>query len=104
MEKSKDALNKALELLSKRWTLRILWELNRETLNFRELSSVAGSVSTSVLSVRLAELRKARLVEHLDGRGYRLTCLGKQLMHAAAPIMEWAVEWHQTCSETASDS
>ena len=99
MSKKKDALNKALELLSKRWTLRILWELNSKSLTFRELGSLAGNVSTSVLNVRIAELREAKLVEHIDGEGYQLTPLGKRLITDAAPLMDWAYDWYKTIND-----
>jgi DNA-binding HxlR family transcriptional regulator len=90
----KDAINAALDLFHRRWTLRILWELRGPALNFRQLQSACGDLSASVLSQRLAELREALLVEHeaADG-GYRLTPHGRELLTAFEPLQRWAVPW-----------
>lgn len=91
----KDALNAALELFQRRWTLRILWELRGDDacLNFRALQTACGDVSASVLNQRLAELREALLVEHDAGSGYRLSPQGRALLVALAPLMQWAPRW-----------
>ncbi len=60
-----------LDLLGRRMTLRILWELRDGPLNFRALQEAAAT-NPSVLNARLAELREARLVEH-GPDGYALT-------------------------------
>jgi len=47
-----------LDLLGRRWALRILWELRNEpAATFRELQTRCGGVSSSVLNQRLHELR-----------------------------------------------
>ena len=51
-----------LDLLGRRWALRILWELRLEPASFQTLQARCDSMSTSVLSQRLAELRDAQLV------------------------------------------
>lgn len=91
----KDALNAALELFQRRWTLRILWELRGEdaSLNFRALQAACGDVSASVLNQRLAELREALLVEHDAGSGYRLAAQGRALLVAIEPLLKWAPRW-----------
>lgn len=91
----KDALNAALELFQRRWTLRILWELRGDEacLNFRALQAACGDVSASVLNQRLAELREALLVEHDAGSGYRLGAQGRKLLVALEPLMQWAPRW-----------
>jgi DNA-binding HxlR family transcriptional regulator len=91
---SKTAINEMMELLHRRWTLRILWELRREPLTFRELAQRSGQVSTSVLSVRLAELREALLITHDRAQGYALSEQGQSLMLACKPLMHWASQWH----------
>jgi DNA-binding HxlR family transcriptional regulator len=48
----------ALELLGRRWALRLVWELRRSTLAFSELRERTG-ISPSVLSARLDELVRA---------------------------------------------
>lgn len=91
----KDAINAALELFHRRWTLRILWELRTEgtSLNFRALQAACGDLSASVLNQRLAELRAALLVEHDPGAGYRLSAQGQALLLAIEPLLQWAPRW-----------
>ncbi|WP_082532846.1 helix-turn-helix domain-containing protein [Pelomonas sp. Root1237] len=91
----KDAINAALELFHRRWTLRILWELRAEdaSLNFRALQAACGDLSASVLNQRLAELREALLVEHDAGSGYRLAPHGRSLLLAIEPLLQWAPRW-----------
>ncbi len=90
---AKDAINAALDLFNRRWTLRILWELREGPLTFRELQGAGGEISASVLSQRLAELREALLVEHA-GEGYTLTNQGQSLLAAVEPLQRWSLPWH----------
>ena len=79
-----------LDLLGRRWTLRIGWELrDGSALSFRELQSRCDSMSASVLAERLAELREADIVE-LDDGGYRLTKPGRELVEILIPLDAWA--------------
>ena len=90
---TKDAINSALELFNRRWTLRILWELRDLPMNFRSLQAACGELSASVLNLRLAELREALLVEHDAGQGYRLSEQGRALLVAFEPLLHWAGPW-----------
>jgi DNA-binding HxlR family transcriptional regulator len=81
-----------LDLLGRRWALRILWELYREPQSFRELQDSCDSMSPSVLNQRLSELRAAGIVRHADD-GYELTDDGRELLRAFTPINEWAKRW-----------
>jgi DNA-binding HxlR family transcriptional regulator len=82
----------ALDLLGRRWALRILWELRGEALSFRALREAAGDVSPAVLNTRLAELREAGLVES-TGAGYATTAAGLELCRALEPLQDWARRW-----------
>jgi DNA-binding HxlR family transcriptional regulator len=83
----------ALDLLGRRWALRVLWELrDGRPATFRELRERCDSMSTSVLNQRLRELREAGLVEMGDG-GYRLTPAGARLHQALTPLDTWAKRW-----------
>jgi DNA-binding HxlR family transcriptional regulator len=73
--------------------LRIVWELRAGPLNFRELQAACGNLSTSVLNVRLNELRSALLVVHQPDNGYLLSEHGHSLMKAARPLMQWSAHW-----------
>ena len=92
---AKQAINEAMELLQRRWTLRVLWELSAASMTFRALQGRCDEVSPTVLNQRLAELRAAGLVEHGDA-GYALTPLGADLVTAFAPLSKWAVRWKRT--------
>jgi DNA-binding HxlR family transcriptional regulator len=81
-----------LDLLGRRWTLRIVWELRGEPLVFRELQARCGGVSPSVLNTRLGELREGLLVEAGEG-GYALTDLGRELFELFMPVNKWAEGW-----------
>lgn len=81
-----------LDLLGRRWALRVVWELRGGALTFRELAGRCGGVSSSVLNQRLAELRSAWIVEAGDD-GYRLTGEGERLLAAYPPLQAWADRW-----------
>jgi DNA-binding HxlR family transcriptional regulator len=83
-----------LDLLGRRWTLRVLWELRAGPVpSFRELQSRCGGVSSSVLTDRLAELREAGIVERADD-GYRLSARGAELAEVVMLMATWAADWH----------
>ena len=82
-----------LDLLGRRWTLRILWELREGSLTFRELRSCCDEMSPSVLNHRLAELRAAGIVTLRKDEGYGLTREGMRLYKALAPLHDWAKRW-----------
>jgi DNA-binding HxlR family transcriptional regulator len=82
----------ALDLLGRRWSLRVLWELREGALTFRALRSACDDVSPTVLNTRLRELREAKLVER-GPDGYRLTATGRELGAALAPLQHWAEVW-----------
>ncbi len=79
-----------LDLLGRRMTLRILWELSAAgaPLTFRALSE-AAETNPSVLNTRLKELREFGLVAHGDG-GYRLSDAGSSLVALVLPLHRWA--------------
>jgi DNA-binding HxlR family transcriptional regulator len=81
-----------LDLLGRRWTLRIVWELREGPRRFRELQDLIGA-SPTIVYARLAELRKARLVELDDKTGYRLTTLGRELLRLFLPLHVWSEKW-----------
>jgi len=82
-----------LDLLGRRWTLRVLWELRTEPASFRELQERCGGVSPTILNVRLRELRDSGIVELTERTGYRTTRAGAKLLGALAPLDAWAKSW-----------
>ena len=83
----------ALDLLGRRWALRVLWELREGAQSFRALRTRCDEVSPTVLNQRLAELRDSGIVAHETGAGYALTALGESLLEALAPLHGWAGRW-----------
>ncbi len=83
-----------LDLLGRRWALRIIWELREQrALTSRALRSACDEASPTVMQARLTELREASLVELEAGGGYRLTGLGDELMENFAPLHRFAERW-----------
>ena len=80
---------KLLDLLGKRWALRLLWELRRDAVSFSELRK-RTEISPSVLSARLAELAAAGIVERERSRRYRLTGRGRELARMLYEFNRWA--------------
>jgi len=82
-----------LDLLGRRWTLRLIWELRERSLTSRGLRTACDEASPTVLQARLSELRQAGLVELLPGNGYRLTAVGKELLENFLPLHRFAERW-----------
>ena len=83
----------AMDLLGRRWALRILWELRDGPLGARALLSRCDGMSSSVLYERLKELTGAGLLSRDQGGAYLLTDLGKSLSAALKPLDAWANRW-----------
>jgi DNA-binding HxlR family transcriptional regulator len=82
-----------LDLLGRRWALRIVWELRDAPLTSRALRGSCDEASPTVLQARLAELREAGLVELLPASGYRLTAMGRELLETFLPLHRFAERW-----------
>jgi DNA-binding HxlR family transcriptional regulator len=83
----------AMDLLGRRWALRILWELRTGALGARELQDRCDKMSASVLYERLRELTRAGLLTRDEPGAYLLTGLGTDLITALAPLDAWARRW-----------
>jgi DNA-binding HxlR family transcriptional regulator len=81
-----------LDLLGRRWSLRVLWELHAGPRTFRALQDACGGISPTSLNRRLAELRDAGVVGHTEA-GYELTTSGRGLLGAFKPLNDWAKRW-----------
>ncbi|MFA1545018.1 winged helix-turn-helix transcriptional regulator [Actinomadura chokoriensis] len=84
----------ALDLLGRRWALRILWELRAGPLGARALLARSEGLSSSVLYQRLRELTSSGIIAR-SADGYELTRLGTALCQALRPLDEWAITWAQ---------
>src|SRR5262245_38039697 len=83
----------ALDLLGRRWALRLLWELRDGPLGARALLARCDGLSSSVLYDRLRELGEAGLVAKDADGAYELTAVGADLGAALAPLDAWSERW-----------
>jgi DNA-binding HxlR family transcriptional regulator len=83
-----------LDVLSRRWSLRVIWELRGgDALTSRVLRGACGDLSPTVLQSRLTELRGANLVKLEPRGGYQLTSQGKELLKVFLPLHSFAERW-----------
>lgn len=87
-----------LDLLGRRWALRILWELREQTLTSRSLRAACDEASPTVLQARLSELREAGFIEVVPSSGYRLTVMGRELQDNLLPLHRFAERWSKTAA------
>jgi DNA-binding HxlR family transcriptional regulator len=83
------AVEGVFDLLGRRWSLRLVWELRRSRRSFSDLRERTG-ISPSVLSARLGELIESGVAER-DGSGrYRLSGSGRELARILYELNRWA--------------
>jgi DNA-binding HxlR family transcriptional regulator len=87
--KKKRAVMRLLDVIGRRWTLRILWELREGPLNFRDLQDACDGLSPTTVNARLKDLRDLGIVELLDD-GYAYTSTGEELMPMLVGVSKWA--------------
>ena len=92
----------ALDLLGRRWALRVLWELRDGPVGPRPLLARCDGLSSSVLYERLRELTAAGLLAREDDGAYGLTALGTGLGAALEPLDAWARRWAASGSVAAT--
>ena len=82
-----------LDLLGRRWALRVVWELSDRPVGFRALQDRCDNMSSSVLRDRLGDLAEAGLVGTDDAGRYGLTAHGAELVELLDPLSPWAERW-----------
>ncbi len=82
-----------LDLLGRRWALRVVWALRDGRLTSRQLREACDDVSPTVLQSRLSELRAAGLIALEHRHGYALTPLGRELLDRFLPLHDFAERW-----------
>ncbi len=83
----------ALDLLGRRWALRVLWELRGGPVGARTLRDRCDAMSPSVLYERLGDLVGAGLVTQRADQHYELTDIGRALGVALEPLDQWSRRW-----------
>lgn len=84
-----------LDLLGRRWTLRILWELRERSLTSRALREACDDASPTIIQTRVGELRDADLLELNPSSGYGLTATGRELLEMLLPLHQFAERWRK---------
>lgn len=83
-----------LDLLGRRWALRLCYELGEGPASFSDLEARCENISPSVLSQRLRELCEANLVGLDDTGAYALTkpglAIGEVLTELDLRAKRWA--------------
>jgi DNA-binding HxlR family transcriptional regulator len=83
-----------LDLLGRRWCLRILWELHQNgPSSFRVLQRLCGDISPTILNTRLTELRESGIIELRPGDGYIITDQGISLGRIINQLNAWSKSW-----------
>lgn len=90
---------KAVELLSKRWTTFIVYKLLDGPKRFVEIENSLSNLSGKMLSERLKELEEEGVIQRVVYPEkpvrieYSLTRRGMALAPVCAEIQGWATEW-----------
>ncbi len=87
-----------LDVLGKRWTLRILWELTQGPATFRELQRRCDGISPTIVNDRVRELRELGFVTR-EAEGYGLTPIGHDLAQQFVNLEAWANRWAEMTPE-----
>lgn len=95
MKKKQCSLQKFLNQLGGKWNLVILWHLTEEKTGFNDLKKTIGPISAKVLSEKLKNLKKNRLITRKTLGGnpphvkYELTKKGQSLLPIIKVLHDW---------------
>ena len=89
--------------IGKRWTLLILLELYKGESRLKRYSEIKKgivNITPKILSLRLKELEKEKLItKHIDASefpvkcGYALTSSGRDFIRIIQDMKKWALKW-----------
>ena len=85
-----------IDLLGKKWMMRILWELSQDPCSFRNLQQKCDNMSPTVLNHRMKELISVNLATKVVPGGYCLTDIGFELIELFHPLNSWVKKWEKT--------
>jgi DNA-binding HxlR family transcriptional regulator len=86
-------ISRSAEVLGDRWTIHIVRDLLTGASRFNELVSGNPGLSRALLSRRLQQLRRAGVIEQVEGGGYRLTAAGRDLEPIVFGLATWGARW-----------
>ncbi|MEK6859853.1 MAG: helix-turn-helix domain-containing protein [Nanoarchaeota archaeon] len=111
--KKECSVRKSINFLGKRWTLLILLELYKgesEWKRFSQIKKSLDNITSKVLSARLKELEREKLIEKRVNAEefpikseYKLTEMGKDFINVIKSIKKWDLKWekkNKKCRET----
>ena len=93
-----------LNVLSGKWTLRILWYLSKKAVRFNELQRLLGGITTKTLTQKLKELEKHRIVERNvlpetpPRVEYSLSELGMTIQPVLKALCDWGSNYQNEMS------
>jgi DNA-binding HxlR family transcriptional regulator len=93
----------AMDLLGRRWALRILWELRDGPTGARALRAKCDGMSSSVLYDRLRDLDASGLIQRTSDDAYALSQLGASLGVALKPLAAWSESWAASLRDPANE-
>ncbi|WP_020620330.1 winged helix-turn-helix transcriptional regulator [Paenibacillus daejeonensis] len=97
---------RAVEILSKRWTTLIVYQLLEGPQRFVAIENSLTNLSSKVLSERLKELEEEGIIERTVYPEkpvrieYALTSKGQELAPLMEQISEWSTKWIELPSES----
>ena len=106
----KCTIYQTVDFIGKKWTLLILLELYRsKTVRYSELKRGLPNITPKILSARLKELEKEKLInKKVDASEfpikceYSLTTAGNDFINVIKNIKKWALKWkinNKVCEE-----
>ena len=96
VSKNQRPIMRLIDLLGKKWMMRIIWELTGDPCSFRRLQERCGNISPTVLNNRIKELISVNLVTKAKPNGYCLTDIGMELVELFHPLNSWVNKWDKT--------
>lgn len=96
ISKDRRPIMRLIDLLGKKWMMRIIWELTEDPCSFRNLQQRCGNISPTVLNNRIKELISVNLVTKAKPNGYCLTDIGLKLIELFHPLNSWVKKWDKT--------
>lgn len=96
---AKCPIRKTAEIIGKKWTILIVYNLLSGEKRFKDLEGSLSKICPKMLSERLKELEKLKLIERkiYPKRSlriiYRLTPKGRSLYKIVGAIEKWGKKW-----------
>ena len=97
-------MEKALNILSGKWKLQILWRLSIKERRFNELKSELHNISSKSLTVQLRELEEDNMIERVVIAEspikveYHITEIGNSLTPFFKSLCEWGKYYKEVTS------